>query len=46
MHRDVAALNGAPPTNPLAQIILGTLTDNVEHLMIGASPIVSLVTNV
>ncbi|RPD77478.1 hypothetical protein L226DRAFT_568548 [Lentinus tigrinus ALCF2SS1-7] len=37
---DVAALNGAQPSNPLAKIILGTLADNVEHLMI-ESPLVS-----
>ncbi|KAI0373746.1 hypothetical protein BV20DRAFT_962318 [Pilatotrama ljubarskyi] len=38
---DVAALNGAPPSNPLAKIILGTLTaDGDEHLMFD-SPLVS-----
>ncbi|KAH9851531.1 hypothetical protein C2E23DRAFT_924333 [Lenzites betulinus] len=40
---DVSALNGAPPSNPLASILLGTLTsDGNEHLMVD-SP---LVTNV
>ncbi|KAI0357431.1 hypothetical protein OH77DRAFT_1494814 [Trametes cingulata] len=38
---DVAALNGAPPSNPLAKIILGTLTpDGEEHLMFD-TPLVS-----
>ncbi|KAL7280155.1 hypothetical protein ACG7TL_006574 [Trametes sanguinea] len=38
---DVAALNGTPPSNPTASIILGTLTpDGDEHLMI-ESPLVS-----
>ncbi|KAI0826766.1 hypothetical protein BC628DRAFT_1435773 [Trametes gibbosa] len=38
---DVAALNGAPPSNPLADIILGMLTpDGNEHLMV-ESPLVS-----
>ncbi|KAI0632428.1 hypothetical protein C8Q77DRAFT_1059822 [Trametes polyzona] len=37
---DIAALNGAPPSNPLAQIILGRLTpDGNEHLMF-ESPLV------
>ncbi|KAI0335381.1 hypothetical protein GY45DRAFT_1317339 [Cubamyces sp. BRFM 1775] len=38
---DVAALNGAPPSNPTAEIILGTLTpDGDEHLML-ESPLAS-----
>ncbi|KAI0662713.1 hypothetical protein C8Q70DRAFT_578268 [Cubamyces menziesii] len=38
---DVAALNGAPPSNPTAKIILGTLTsDGDEHLML-ESPLAS-----
>ncbi|KAI8978796.1 hypothetical protein BD414DRAFT_494423 [Trametes punicea] len=38
---DVTALDGAPPSNPLAKIILGTLTpDGDEHLMFD-NPLVS-----
>ncbi|TFK86031.1 hypothetical protein K466DRAFT_493648 [Polyporus arcularius HHB13444] len=37
---DVAALNGAQPSNPLAKIILGTFANNVEHLML-ESPLAS-----
>ena len=35
--RDLSGLNGAQPSNPQAKIILGTFTNGQEHLLLGMS---------